>query len=123
MTTDLVFLIAKELKKEYGIKKAAEYVASEASKYSVNDSLFFKYFFKFIDYAFESNEMYDDAEKNVLELVSVLEKNKLFDQNYQKACDYLYRISIKQRNKNQATQAINRLSYLLMSSENQRDRK
>lgn len=114
---DEILIKAKQLSK---ISKddAIQFLANEASKFTVNNDLFFKYFFKSLDYVF-SGYIYDYSktiESNFIQLFEVLDSNKLFNSNYQKACDYLFRFYIRIGDGNKAKQTANRLTYLLLSN-------
>jgi len=115
---DPVLIEAKKLKAEKGIEYTLKYLAEESSKYTIKDDLCFKYFFKFLDYAFEGglSEYGEMIEENLKQLFDVLDKNQLFNDNYKKTCDYQFRFYILKKDGTKAMQAANRLSYLLTAN-------
>jgi hypothetical protein len=114
--TDSVLINARDIYKLKGVESAVSYLAEESSKYPVTNDLFFKYFFKCMDYAFESLDYYETIETNLLEVVKVLEKEKNFSNNYRRVCDYLFKLYVLKRDGNKAMQSANRLTYLLRSN-------
>jgi len=112
---DPVLIEAKKLKAEKGIEYTLKYLAEESSKYTIKDDLCFKYFFKFLDYAFEGglSECGEMIEVNLKNLFDVLDKNRLFNDNYKKTCGYQFKFYILKEDGNRAMQAANRLSSLL----------
>ncbi len=115
---DPIITRARELAKK-DKRDAIYYLASEASKYTVNEDLFHKFFLKCIDYILSYSDLSnweDTLENNFTQLFEALEKEKIYNENYKKACNALFDFRIKTKDRTGAFETIGKMSYLLTPS-------
>ncbi|MDR2004089.1 MAG: hypothetical protein LBQ74_13740 [Prevotella sp.] len=104
---DPILIEASSIKKDKGIIEVAKYLSGQALCFPYYTKEFYKYYFKSLDYSFEEPELYTQIESSLTSLIETLEKKKIYDEYYEKACKYLfdYYIRIGEGNKAKVTNA------------------
>jgi hypothetical protein len=90
--------------------EAIKYLSSEAKKHPQFSDLFYKYYFRSVQYAINEPELYEQTEKSLRGFLDHFDKQNEFPNEYQKLVDFLYTLYINLKDGNSAKQTLMRLN-------------